>query len=403
MKALTLLLLLSIVYSKVQFVAEVVRNGISTPNIRLSFFPDITFSMLDELTASGLRQLYLLGRLRRSQFIENSSELPFDYESSKVYARSTDARKTLMSAQAYLLGLYPTGLAPLNDNQTQQATTLLVPPVKLNIGEDLIRLLGKQALPRNIPLIPVYSVNQTAERMLQVGDCPYYESTINAYFISEEYKKLRAEFESVWKVIKSSYPQITEQYLATGKSALVLAEYLVSVDLMGKRPDKLTNEVITGLKQFIGKATKAQVLADPILQKIAISELSNDLLARMNQTLAGKPTASFALYVGHEHVLASLLLGLKSFNNSISFETTDFASNVLLEMGTDESTYVAIYYNGMLVHKEDYATFKEKLAKASDIGTTWENACMKNSAIIKANLRESLKEQCLLVLALCFM
>ena len=381
---------INVVRPEIRFVADVVHYGVSTPERNMTFFPDVTFETFEEITSGGLRQMYLLGRLRRAQYINNVPQfLPLEYQPEKLYARSTNMRKTLMSAQAYLIGLYPNGLAEFSDNQTAHVTDILSPPIEMYVGWDIVKRLGKVAVPKNMPIIPVHSVKGAAERMLAVGDCDFYFDTMAAFYGSPAYKTIRENFSGLWSAIKTAYPKITEVFLANRSNSVKLAEYLVSAESVGKRPSNLTKEIMTNLKSFLGATRKAQLSSNPLLVKIAASELSTEILLRMNHTLDGKLAPNYVMYTAHSHSIVGLLLALQNVNTSISFDFAGFASNVLFEISVNPElgAYVTIYYNGDAIHSEPYDNFKEKLMLAIKLDRKWEDICRTKAA--ENNLREA--------------
>ena len=60
-----------------------------------------------ELTPSGLRQRYLLGRQNRQRYIDEYKFLDSAYNPSEFEAVSTDIHRTLHSIYAELVGFYP--------------------------------------------------------------------------------------------------------------------------------------------------------------------------------------------------------------------------------------------------------------------------------------------------------
>jgi len=133
--------------SNIRLVIDVIRHGARGPGTNNPLFPEIQWKFPSELTPLGERQHYLLGRLRRKQYIEENKLLPEIFDPSLVYFRSSDVRRTIMSAQAYILGLYPYGLSELNPKQISDKMDLLLPPIKLTISKEISNLLNSKATP----------------------------------------------------------------------------------------------------------------------------------------------------------------------------------------------------------------------------------------------------------------
>ena len=59
------------------------------------------------LTATGMRQRFLLGRYNREKYIDEYGLLDPKFNPGQVYAQSTGVDRTLQSAYSQLLGMYP--------------------------------------------------------------------------------------------------------------------------------------------------------------------------------------------------------------------------------------------------------------------------------------------------------
>ena len=172
MMLISLLLLLYLSECTPVLVIEFLRHGARAPISKNPFFPYINWKIPGEPTPVGERQHYLLGRLRRLQYIENNNFLPKLYNPSFIYARSTDTRRTIMSLQSYLLGLYPEGLSELRENQITQAKEFLLPQINLTIDENIIKALGNKSSPYNIP-VPHFEIKKTDDdHLLLFSNCP---------------------------------------------------------------------------------------------------------------------------------------------------------------------------------------------------------------------------------------
>jgi hypothetical protein len=103
------------------------------------------------LTPVGYRMLYLLGTKDRQTY---SSFLSSNYKSNEVYVRSGNTNSTLMSADAYLQGLFPPGTGPeLTPSQRSRA----FPPTLRNFGGFDVNSFGAAALPRRTQVVPVHT------------------------------------------------------------------------------------------------------------------------------------------------------------------------------------------------------------------------------------------------------
>jgi lysosomal acid phosphatase len=93
------------------FVLDLVRHGARTSFESLPTAP-YDWHGKGQLTAKGMRQEYNLGVQLRKRYIYDLHLLPNHYSSDTMYVSSTNYDRTLMSAQALLIGLYPLGTGP---------------------------------------------------------------------------------------------------------------------------------------------------------------------------------------------------------------------------------------------------------------------------------------------------
>ena len=128
---------------KLLLVVEVARHGARAPfldylknSMGITIGDNWDFKVA-ELTYIGERQLYLNGVKRRKVYIEKLDFLPEQYNPSTLYIESSDRNRTIMSANAQLLGFYPLGTGKQLDSQEQMDAA--VPPFEINTeGLDVI-------------------------------------------------------------------------------------------------------------------------------------------------------------------------------------------------------------------------------------------------------------------------
>jgi len=388
-KILIMLSTFTLIAGEVIFVVDAVRHGIHTGRTNLSQIPDITWPIYDELTAGGIRQQYLLGRLRRKQYIEIQQFLNENFDPKAIEAKVSNFRRNLMSAQSYLLGLYPYGVENLNENQRKVESNLLLPKIPLKVSKDLIDLLKEKPVPGNIPVFPLTVLDRSVENILRIYNCPLFEYTIGGYFESNDYSTLFKKYNPLWEMLRSAYPFLTTDYLMNSDNAAQVTDFFLSAEGMGIRPSKFTEETINLLKNFWGEILEAQMMYNPILVTISIYEWTKEIIEYMDRKINGKEDLKYVLYSSHSRGVFSLLAGVKKFNNTIKFETDDFSSNILFELTKENSTlFVAVYYNGELIHKEKYEDFKKKFLDAGELGMSREEACRAPKGFIQGTVTE---------------
>jgi acid phosphatase len=112
---------------------------------------------LGELTPEGMFQEYQLGKLKAEQYKVRNHLLPDSYDRNSMMVRSTDFDRTLMSAESFLLGLYP--------------PTIVTP--------------GQFTLPYDYHPIPIHTVSLEQEDLL-ITKLKRFEALISKYVYSQK-------------------------------------------------------------------------------------------------------------------------------------------------------------------------------------------------------------------------
>lgn len=150
-------------------VVELFRHGARSPSMSSV---DPTWLDHDELTEVGIRQHYILGKALAEQY----PHLLGEYDASKLYVRSTNYNRTLMSAFSQLSGIFE-GKGP--DITAAQAASpdVMLPPFQ---DTELLQTIAKKladnaaALPFKVQAIPIHSVDLNTDGLLYggAGTCP---------------------------------------------------------------------------------------------------------------------------------------------------------------------------------------------------------------------------------------
>jgi acid phosphatase len=98
---------------KLIFALDLIRHGDRTPIWTIPNSPHTWPEGMQQLTAQGMQQELQLGKKFHKIYIDHYHLLPNQYQNDAIYVFSTNYDRTLMSAEAVLLGLYPLGSGPL--------------------------------------------------------------------------------------------------------------------------------------------------------------------------------------------------------------------------------------------------------------------------------------------------
>lgn len=179
-KALALILLVQALLTvaasaqeKLIFAIDVIRHGDRTPLDQIPAAPHQWAEGLGQLTAAGMKQECQLGAKARALYVDRYHLLSSNYAAGTLYARSTDLDRTLMSAQLFLLGLYPPGTGPA------------------------IPATGQPAVPDGLQPIPVHTVSWNSDDLLVPGyDAnAYRDLLVRHVFSTPEWKEKTAQLQ----------------------------------------------------------------------------------------------------------------------------------------------------------------------------------------------------------------
>lgn len=150
---------------KLIFALDLIRHGDRTSIGTIPAAPHQWPEGNGQLTEVGMNQEFQLGAKLRTRYIEQEHLLPSHYQGQAIYIRSTDVDRTLMSAQSFLLGLYPMGTGPY---LTEKKISFL------NIR--------KPALPNAHQPIPIHTVPQSQDDVFFLKhQSQHFRDAVNKY------------------------------------------------------------------------------------------------------------------------------------------------------------------------------------------------------------------------------
>jgi acid phosphatase len=336
----------------------------------------LTWENPGELTEVGERQHYLLGRLRRHQYIELEELLPKQFTPSLLYLYSTNFNRTQMSLQSYLLGLYPYGIENLNDNQVNNSMAYLMPYIELQMNKSVIKELGKHPMPFNIPVHFFTTSEVKNEGLLLYESCEYADDAIKKlYYGNSRYLKTYEKYEDIWKELTHFYPEITEDYLKKGRNAVDVCDLILCTDSESRRPYFISNKLIDRMYEFIGNVMIEELTITPIALNISLHKATREVVNWMDAAVNKTSKVKYTVYSTHDTTLIFLMLGLNKLNETIRIDRRPPLSGNM-NFVLDDKREVVISYCGKIVHKELYETFREKFLNIGNIGdTTREKLC----------------------------
>ncbi len=244
-------------------------------------------------------------------------------------------RSTIMSAQAYLLGLYPSYGKYLNAHQTTKENELLRPKLQNTIDPSRISSLQNSALLFNMPSTVINTVPIIYENLLSIQDCPMMMVKMIEFFSSQDYKDIIGKaYKYLWDEIITMYPGLNYTYLLTSNNALEVTVFILCVAMEAKTPAGITPKHIQQLKNLFGQVEYNHMLMQNNFIPLSMQMYITELMKYFNSTVYNKNSKlKYVLYSAHDYTLVAFLHGTKRINNSIDLlEQADFAARLLLEL-----------------------------------------------------------------------
>ncbi|KRX08511.1 hypothetical protein PPERSA_12992 [Pseudocohnilembus persalinus] len=198
---LLLLIGVFLINSKLVQVIEIFRHGTRGPLYNIYDWQEQQENM-GELLPAGMRQHYELGKQLRKEYIEELEFLSENYDPTKFSIYSTNKNRTIQSAQAQLLGLYPFSYGPELIKDIDNSYYL--PPDPSAVWE---QLENQEALPNQYDPIPVHTVQK--EDLFLSSKCPnkqkFFEQ--NKHIIQEIYDQVQNLYQPLFKKCSQIFQQ----------------------------------------------------------------------------------------------------------------------------------------------------------------------------------------------------
>jgi len=298
-----------------------------------------------QLTWKGMTEQYEMGKEYRMRYIKQCKLLDLEYHPDKVYARSTSKDRTLMSAQSFLLGLYPPGVV-------------------------------SSTLPSNLQPIPIHASH------------PKHDSILYAYKTCNALKQMREEIRQSqqWKEMEEKHQPLLNNLTVMLGDPISLTTIssvytLFKQELRHGKPTYATPELLEQLKEIHTWLLYNHKFPTQKMGKLGAGDLVHEIYSIFEEHVSGKDNAPvFTLFSAHDGTLLALFSALDIRNYSIP----EFSSHVTFELHFAEGEwFVRVYYNNKILQipscMKDPAICMwhdfERLGKELVNGEHWYSAC----------------------------
>ncbi|CAF0863618.1 unnamed protein product [Rotaria sordida] len=250
---------------------------------------------LGQLTIAGIEQQHRLGGYLRTRY---ESLLSSTYTASEIVVRSTDLDRTLMSAQANLVGLYPV----------------------LNFTND----------PFPIQPIPIHTVSAHQDFLLGANDCPRYDQLEDEVDQSDEMKKMDEYYAPFFKKLK----ELTNVTNMTVYNAWDIADTIFVEHIYNKAPAWADDAVRQNLSNINDLAFHF-LYENNDTKRIRGGPLVQDIWLNMNNSVHGKSFYKVKMYSAHDTTVSPVL----SFLGINYPHQPQYASAIFIDLYQQNSTY----------------------------------------------------------------
>ncbi|CAI2368953.1 unnamed protein product [Moneuplotes crassus] len=374
-----LILYLAVVQSKIIFVNEVSRHGSRAP---FGDYPEGVFPNGKQmLTASGMRQHYLLGQQLRAMYVSerdgDEKLLSKEYNPEEIYVKSTQMPRTIQSAYSQLLGLYPRKTY-LNQCDIQIEEKCPSLRSQSPFDEDIIY---SDLAQMDYHPIPVHNEDGYLEEIVHIKSCnyiinSYMNRTLDFSYWKEEDDKYRKT--GIYDKIAQAFNKSSKDIDIQTVFHLIDAILIENFEGIPPRANFTTEEInlLKGTQRpnyvlkldYKGKALVASRFLNPVLEamKARIGLPYNKI------SIKNFEKAKFVYFSSHDLHMTMIISFLNVTNIEIDY--ISFASVIIIELHQHEKEscyglvdktcfYVRIFFDNDQLKLNDCksidCTFKE--------------------------------------------
>ena len=333
-------------------------------------------SEFDQLTPAGMRQQYVLGRIEREEYTKRFGDefLVNSFDPKKVYVRSTNTERTIMSALAHLYGLFEGE----GDAEKMETTSVGLPPFanKELIDKINLKLKGTSTLPFQYLPFPVFTVsNETDKELLAEYTCSSFEQWRQENINSEAFKHMMSRFQTTFDILETEGFVLNDWESLKDFADTLIVDHNDNRTLPGVREwnSSVIQDIIFlynwgSVFTRFGQEKQRQTLATPLL---------NSVLEMIEGSINGSLNKQLVVLSGHDSSLLTFLTGLGIVTadclkanflnmrlNGIEMypncQYPNFAASVRIEVYKENEDYIRLFYNGNEVNLcENNCTYKE--------------------------------------------
>ena len=354
--------------SKTKLILQLSKSGANVPDRIYSGHPiDFGFEQMKDLSQTGMRQHFNLGRILRDKY---SELIPTSFDYYKMNITVSDTDRTHSSAMSQIQGMYYKGQGM--EVNTPDIKENWMPPFN-DSKETFEPTDDKWALPNGFNFAPIESFNDEFDFMFKADSaCKNIKIDMNKSF--QQFQKMYPNtFQKSYDLFDKSgfnISDMTEKKIKTWDfSALAdLSNYLTTWSNRDADQDSVKNSISYQLRAhmiFINSISTYSYFANMNLNYIYLATLLKswkDILENFNKNaISDIFITRVGIFVGHSENLASLALSLvdpqlldKIINNYSKFlEKSEIQNeeefNKFLDSLADTNEFVDMRYGSSFI------------------------------------------------------
>ena len=377
------------IYSKILFTNIHFRHGARSSVMKIDKqgfdFLGKKWENVGELTALGMRQLYMNGIKHRERYKNFLSE---EYNSKEILIYSTKINRTIQSANCYLSGLFSNIKSP---KITQKQEMKSFPPGNItNKMKEISKNLNYYSIPEGIQTIPIkiFDINEhffLLHDLSYISGCITIDEYQEKYMKSNKTLKLINEFkynfgQKIGKffmdlknkefVFNFNYINSFCDHLMSNNFEFTNLSILEDYDLNIEELDNFCQKIIIYNLEEIECGNKDIVFMSlsPTMRQLLTwmdNRIKLDKEGKTEQIIGGSP--KYTIWSAHDSSLSANEMFFK-YVFGTKFINPIVGSSVIIELHKNDtnknnSYYIQYFVNDELLLKIDYNLFKENISR----------------------------------------
>lgn len=343
-------------------IIDLFRHGSRGPNDN-RWDPTWDSSDCNELTAVGMRQHYILGKVIREEYTNRYGPnfLLSNLSMDKIYVRSTDVDRTIMSAYSHLYGIFEDDGFSYTSKLDTSAS---YPPFADSalVQEIAAELKNTSPLPLKLAPFPVEMLPGGTDIVLQGEDCcRNFGNWRNINVGSFEYSLMISRLQNTLDTLAGMGYPLNDWWTLNDFADTILVDQRENRTL----PSNLTwdSELIQNITFLYNWGSVFTQFGQPIQMQTMSTTILNYILDLARASINGTSKLQLVLLSAHDDSLMQFLTPLgvvtsdciyinflhQRQNKTIPFPNCQyptFAADVRVEVFNISKPYLRIYYDG---------------------------------------------------------